>query len=318
MPSIPGAADADALERAARIGMTRIIDVQDGVFLRAQARAADVTRSSIDDLIRRAKWIRVLPGVLADACADTTGAATRLRAATLWAGPKSVIGGRAALVWADVTIRMPDVIDIFVPVGQRRAAPRGIRTIRGAVPAEDWFAYRELRITTVERSCLDLARWGYRNDYLDLVLRTKSTTVERISASLGRSARRRGQRRARRAAQSVTTNPWSPVERTFHDALSAAGFTGWVANKRVSATGRAILPDIAFPHIKLAIEIDGRRYHDEAFDPDAFERDHRRQLLLQRDGWTVIRVTRQQIEHELPLILETIRMMISQLSAGVR
>lgn len=318
MPTIPGANDTDALDRARRIGMTRLIDHQDGVFLRAQARAAGVSRSAIDDLVRRTKWIRVLPGVLAVADADITGAAARLQATALWAGPKSVIGGRAALVWAGVTIRMPPVIDVFVPVTQRRSAPKGIRSIRGAVAAGDYFQYRGLHITTVERACLDLARWGYRNDYLDLVLRTKNTTPGYISDSLNRSARRRGQVRARGAARAVAATPWSPVERTFHEELRAAGFTDWVANVRAASVGRTILPDIGFPKIKLAIEIDGRSYHDEAADPDAFEDDHSRQLELQRAGWTVIRVTRRQIERELPLILETIRMLITKLTAALR
>ena len=52
--------------------------------------------------------------------------------------------------------------------------------------------------------------------------------------------------------------------------------------------GRLYYIDIAFPHVKLAIEIDGRR-HEE--DQDLFESDRWRQNALVADGWRVLRFT---------------------------
>lgn len=46
--------------------------------------------------------------------------------------------------------------------------------------------------------------------------------------------------------------------------------------------------DIAYPHVQLAIEVDGFRHHSSR---DAFERDRRRDAKLKTLGWQVIRVT---------------------------
>jgi very-short-patch-repair endonuclease len=53
----------------------------------------------------------------------------------------------------------------------------------------------------------------------------------------------------------------------------------------VAGVGRI---DIAFPDLKLAIEVDGRAWH---VADDRFQRDRSRQNELVRRGWTVLRFT---------------------------
>jgi very-short-patch-repair endonuclease len=52
--------------------------------------------------------------------------------------------------------------------------------------------------------------------------------------------------------------------------------------------GRIYYIDIAFPHLKLAIEIGGRLHED---DEDLFESDRWRQNVLVANGWLVLRFT---------------------------
>ncbi len=306
--------DEDAVDLARRMRMVAMLAVQQEVFLRSQALAAGIPRQRIDYMTRTGRWSLVLPGVL------TTGSPAdpviRIRAAALWAGQGSVIGGRAALFCAGLISKVVGPVDVFVPPPRRRREPNGVRVIRAAVERGDFTVRDGIFMTTVERSCLDLARWGHRNDYLDLALRRRFTTVHELRKSLNRSARRRGQVLARRAASDVAKNPWSPLERDFHQCLRDAGIDGWVANSRVTEVPGTVHPDVAFEDIMLAIEIDGRRYHDEMTDPEAFERDHERQLALQRAGWTVLRFTRRQIEETPDLVIETIKMMIARLRLG--
>ena len=62
--------------------------------------------------------------------------------------------------------------------------------------------------------------------------------------------------------------------------------------------------DIAFPAAKLAIEIDGRAYHDDAA---TFENDRWRQNDVVLAGWRVLRFTWQMLTERPQIVLATIR-----------
>lgn len=295
---------------ARQVGVDAVLRTQDGLIRSDQALAAGISRARIDDLVRRGVWVAALPGVYAVA-ADLRSARVRIRAAVLWAGDGAVLAGSAAAWWHGLTTGLPRVIEVYVPSGRSRRSQQGVRLIRSAVPAPDRTNLRGLEVTTVARTCLDLARWN-RNDLLDVALRLRKLTRAELPPSLDRGKRRRGQRRARRAAAEAMNNPWSRAELLTQRVLTESGITGWVANAQASAVEGVVLPDIAFEALMVGIEIDGRRFHDEAFDPDAFERDHRRQLALARAGWFIIRVTVRQLLEQPELVIATIRAVIAQ------
>jgi very-short-patch-repair endonuclease len=59
-------------------------------------------------------------------------------------------------------------------------------------------------------------------------------------------------------------------------------------NHRIVLEGQVLVIDIAFVAVKVAVEIDGWAYHSSV---GAFQRDRRRQNLLVRNGWRVLRFT---------------------------
>lgn len=77
-------------------------------------------------------------------------------------------------------------------------------------------------------------------------------------------------------------------EHRFVTLLRDAGIVGWQANYPVRIAMRQYFIDVAFPRIRLAIEIDGRAHHSDSV---AFQRDRRRQNDLVAAGWTVLRFT---------------------------
>lgn len=80
-----------------------------------------------------------------------------------------------------------------------------------------------------------------------------------------------------------------PAPVVEHNVLSAAG----LLIARV---------DLAYPRLKIAIELDGRRDH---FTSVAFERDRARQNALELEGWIVLRYTwRQFVDTPLRLVAE--------------
>ena len=78
-------------------------------------------------------------------------------------------------------------------------------------------------------------------------------------------------------------------ERRLHAILRTAHLTGWRPQFRVRLGRRVAYIDVAFPQAKLALEVDGRRYHGD--ESDRFEDDRLRQDELIAAGWRVLRFT---------------------------
>jgi very-short-patch-repair endonuclease len=60
----------------------------------------------------------------------------------------------------------------------------------------------------------------------------------------------------------------------------------------VTVDGRRIVIDFAYPHLKIAIEVDGYEWHRTR---EQLQADHERQALLVLLGWKVLRFTWQQV-----------------------
>jgi very-short-patch-repair endonuclease len=71
--------------------------------------------------------------------------------------------------------------------------------------------------------------------------------------------------------------------------------------------------DAAYPHLLLAIEVDGYESHSS---PDAFQRDRTRQNYLVALGWTVLRFTWHDVVHDSATVARTIRDMVARLEAA--
>ncbi|MCW2529599.1 MAG: hypothetical protein JWM76_4459, partial [Pseudonocardiales bacterium] len=71
--------------------------------------------------------------------------------------------------------------------------------------------------------------------------------------------------------------------------------------------------DVAFPHLRLAIEIDGWAHHS---DVDRFRGDRTRQNALVSLGWTVLRFTWADLTERPEYVLATIANFSAQVVAG--
>ncbi len=290
------------------IGLEAILRGQQGVIRRDQALAAGVSRARIDDLVRRRKWTGLLPRVYGVGT-NPADPGVRLRAAWLWAGDTSAVAGSAAAWWWRLTTTPPTVITVIVPPPIRRSDRRGISVVRGSLDPRDADFRNWLRVTTVPRTCLDLARQG-EADRLETALRQRKTDPPRLAQSLERSRGRRGQVLARLAVSEVSANPWAFSERVLHRHLVDAGVQGWTANPRVHLRSGVRHPDVAVVDLKLAIEMDGREFHVGAA---AFENDRARHNEFVEAGWTVLHFTWKQLTTSPENVIGTIRATITTL-----
>ncbi len=292
---------------ARSLGLEAVAAGQQGVVRRDQALAAGLSRARIDDLVRRRRWLRLHPRVYFIGRAPVPTAA-RVHAAWLWAGESAVVAGRAAAWWWGLA-PPPGPIMVIVPLPTRRAHRLGIRVVRGSVEARDVDVRNWVQVTTVARTCLDLARIG-EPDRLDTALRLRRTDAVRLRASLERGTGRRGQTLARLAVEDVAANPWGFSERVLHRLLREAGITGWIANPPVQLRHGVRHPDIALEDIRLAVEMDGRQFHGDA---RAFEADRARNNDFVEAGWTVLHFTWTQLTQDAATVVATIERTIARL-----
>jgi very-short-patch-repair endonuclease len=295
----------DPVPFARFLGLEAILRGQQGVIRRDQALAAGMRSTRIDDLVRRGIWVRLLPRVFVVGV-DPAHPRVRIRATWLWAGDTAVIAGQAAAFWWGLSSTPPQVVTVVVPPPARRANQPGVRVIRGTVhPSEadfeDW-----VKVTTIPRTSLDLARQR-EPDGLETALRLRRADRDRLELSLERSRGRRGQVMARLAVAEVAGNPWSFCERQAHQLLRAAGITGWEGNQPIRLRCGLRHPDIAIEEFELVIELDGRAHHTRV---GAFDKDHARHNDFVREGWTVLGFTAKQVADQprefIDTILETI------------
>ena len=286
-----------------------LISRQHGLVTRAQVLACGKSRAWLDNEVRRGRWQRVLPGVYAVGV-DGAHPSLRVFAAWLWAGPDSVVCGRAA-AWCHGLVRpMSGPVEIATP---RSLDPQpGVRLIRTRVPPLHAVQHDILLITSIAWTCLDLAR----ADCFELVLtalRLGLVVPADLVAVLGSGRGRRGQRRASALVSAAADNPWSAAEMLAHRVFRDADLKGWVANPRVRTRQGFRYPDIAFLEVKLAVEIDGRLSHQ---GDDRFESDRRRHNALVADGWTVLHVTWKQLVEDPAMVIDQVRRTLDRLLAA--
>ena len=87
--------------------------------------------------------------------------------------------------------------------------------------------------------------------------------------------------------------------------MRRAKIVGWIPNYDLWSGGELVgVLDVALPHRRLAIEVDGWAYHHT---PDRFQRDRTRQNRLVGLGWTVLRFTWSDLVDRSDYVIGTIR-----------
>lgn len=259
-------------------------------------------------LVRRGDLHAVLPGVYAPLPARDIFD-TRIRALMTWDPNAVLVAGAAARVSFWPTIHAPIVT---CALKHHRQPQPGFHFSRRQVPTELVLSRAGLRYTSPALTALDLCE-TLGGDAIDEALRTRATTLKHLHRALELTSSRIGNAERRRLLLDSRDEPWSAAERKFHRLLRAAGITAWKANRPLLISGSLFFIDVAFRHIKLAIEIDGRLYHN---DSEVFETDRWRQNLLILDGWCVLRFTSSMIDERPTEVIAMVREALEMLGAA--
>ena len=259
---------------------------QNGAVTVSQAYAAGASRQQLRTLLGHG-WTSPVQGVLVEPRpADPFKAGVR---AALLASPDAVACRVTAARLRELSglpLRTPaEVPQLLLPTGTRRAQRRGMRSYSGLRDPER-STWRGWPVTNLQKTVADLSLTLSLDDLvclLDSVL--KDGNVIGLESVAGRARPRLAS-----ALALADGRAESALETIIRLLLQRAGLAPEILQLRLyDRDGRCYARlDLAWPSRMLAVEADGREYHDK---PAALYHDRRRQNQAQLAGWTLLRFT---------------------------
>lgn len=237
---------------------------------------------------------RVLRGVFV--CADAPDTIElRASAAALVVSSHLVLCDRTAAWMHGVDVldfRELDVLprlDTFALRDRSRTArPECRRGQRDLLPG-DICIINGVAVTTPLRTCLDLACCLSRRSALaalDAFMRQHGVTREDMQRLLPRYFRRRGVLQLRQLIPLADARAESQPESWTRLEIVDAGLPRPELQYWVTVGGRPVFRlDLAYPHAKVAVEYDGREFHE---GDEQRQADDRRRTWLRDRGWVVV------------------------------
>ena len=274
---------AGILPRAILRGMT--VDIADQPFIGSEALASGtVTRHQL-----RARYRAVLPNVYLPKDAGSS-LRSRILAAWLWSGRVGVISGAAAAaLHGDRWI--PDDAPIELICGNNHP-PRGIVARRYSLLEGEMQMVDGVTVTTPARTAFDIGRRGaarravVRLDALARATGIKADEVLRIAQSHPRAP---GLRSLEAALAQVDPGAESPRESQLRLLLVDAGMPR--PRTQIPVVDADGIPvaylDMGWEECRVAVEYDGDQHRT---DRRQYVKDIRRSEMLERMGWSVVRV----------------------------
>jgi very-short-patch-repair endonuclease len=282
---------------------------QAGAISRAQLATCGQSESRITGMVHRRELIEILPGVYSARPAPES-MRQRLWAAVLWSG--GVVSHRsAAQLWQ---LPVPVSLAVHVTVADRRFryAVADVRTHRVPLGRLHQVRFDRLPITDRARTVVDLLRTeslACARGLLDRALQQHWLQEQDVLAAFHDEPGRTGNRQLRLLIAELEPGAQAESERRLHRLLRRAGITGWVAQYEVGLPSGTRFVDVALPQQRIAIEVDGRRHHDDA--SDRFDDDRARANELVALGWRVLRVTWNELVHHPDRIVAQLRRLLA-------
>ena len=264
---------------------------QCGVISRSQALRLGATVAQINYRMRAGDWVAVYPRVYRAIVAPVTPE-QGVRAAALWAD-NGVLTGLGAAWWWNLLPDPPRRWEFQVETTTRRTLQSGVYLLRRWVDPYDVTVHRGLSVLdqplTVLRAAvaLDRARRGHGVRLIDRSKQEVIVSSDQLFEAFERNRGTWGTSTMRSLLERTGDRAHSDLERLGVRLLTEAGLVGFVVNLTVKLNnGRTAELDIAFEEQRVAIELDGFRYHSSS---EAHAADLRRQNDIIADGWTLLR-----------------------------
>ncbi len=263
--------------------LRRVLAAQHDLISAAQAGACGLTRKALAYRLRReGPWQRLLPGVYL----AVSGAVTqqqREMAALLYAGPRGIITGPAAVRRHGLTCAGPNIVDVLVPITVRRQDAEFVRLHRTARMPQRYFAVGQIRFAKPARAVADAARGFTRFDDVRAVVcqavQRSKCTVQELTEELNAGPNARSAL-LREALAEIGDGVRSVAEADFRRLVLNSGLPTPMFNAQLFDTRGVFIAmvDAWWQRAGVAAEVDSRAYHLSAADQDHTAERHNRLL----------------------------------------
>lgn len=271
------------------MGWTSITRAQGGLVTRQQLQGCGLSTG-------QAQWLldsgRLEPtraaGVYRAAGAPSTDETPAWFAVLSSGSPLSYL---SAAIWWEMPVPYDGLLHITRSDRRRLDWPAGVRVHRVQLTQSAVTTRRGMPVTTRAETLLDCIGWlgfGDAAALADRAIQQRWLAVADVRQRLEDQPGRWGNKQVRALLPQIGDGAAAESERRLHRLLRAAGIHGWTPNLGVVMDGQRFEIDVAFVGLRLAIEVDGRRYHSA----DArFQADRTKQNALIAAGWRVLRFT---------------------------
>lgn len=192
-----------------------------------------------------------------------------------------------------------DAVHVTVPTGTRAPRRRGLVGHQRELPETDVVVVGGLRVTSVERTFLDLAELldvprlvavGDRLIWRGAPKLQKAALAQAVAAADGR----RSVRTAKQALELMDDGAESPKESELRLLLVGAGFGPFRTNLELrDSRGRFVARvDLALAELRIAVEYEGDHHRDSA----QWRKDIARRRRIEALGWIYIPVTQADLD----------------------
>jgi hypothetical protein len=289
-------------------GLTNLLRKQHTVIAREQALGCGLTVKAVRYRLRAdGPWQTLLPGVY---MAHTGSPLDDQRdmAALLYAGPRGVLTGAAALRRHGIVTGSSGAVDVVVPEDVHRADAGFVRLHRTVRLPRGFCVATEIRYALPPRAVADAARWltniGEVRAVVAGAVQRGLCPIERLVEELEQGPRQ-GSALLRRALAEVADGVRFAAEGELHALIKRAGLPMPMFNPRLFV-GRAFLavPDCWWPDAGVAAEVDSRAWH---LSPREWENTLARQARMAAAGIIVLHFPPNRIYTEPKAVIAEIR-----------
>lgn len=248
----------------------------------------------------------------------------RALAATMACGDSAVASHLTAAFLQDLFgVTRPKRIEVTVPYDElRRPKTAVLHRSRHLTEDDRGGEVAGVPVTSVARTISDIAPRHAAQQLEQIVMdavRRDLVTADQLTLLVDRLGRTRaGSKKLRRIIERLhpdSTRLRSHLEVAAYPVISATRLPGLRIGFRIlDANGRVLVEvDFAYPDVKLAIEIDGLRWHSTRQQKES---DDRRQNQLVEMGWTVLRFSLADIRDRPESVVARIVAVHRRLSTG--
>ena len=236
----------------------------------------------------------------------------RWLAAVLASGPKAVLSHWSAAAHWMIRPNQRAIIDVTTPHKSR--SWDGIKRHHKALPADEVTVHEGIPVTTVPRTIFDLAATEDVDTLAAMLRESEHRNLwDRLSLPdlIDRNPGRRGVKRVRLALQRVTEEPSgrkrSPLEERFAPFLRRHRLPMPRFNDWITLGAKRYQVDCHWPDTGQIIELDGWEGHGTR---SAFQDDRERDRRLRVAGYSVTRLTWNQLRDEPEAIAADLRVLL--------